>query len=108
MPWLEIRDLCLGVRLGCSPDERSKPQEVKVSVRLEFSELPPACNTDHLDGTVCYGKLCERMRKIATTREFQTIEFLCSELAKAISPIVGTRAKGTLSVHKVKPPVDDL
>jgi dihydroneopterin aldolase len=103
---LSLRDLSLSVHLGCSAEEIGTPQEVRVSIHIEFTEPPSAMLTDQIEGTVCYGELATAVQKLTSGREFQTIEYLGFEIFKMAK--TKTDARVTVDVHKVKPPVDGL
>ena len=108
MPLLEVQELSLQVRLGCTREERSIPQEVRLGIQIEFHERPPACETDKLSDTICYAEICNALVKTTSNKEFQTIEYLTVVCAKEISGWIDGRAKAVVRVHKVKPPVPQL
>jgi len=54
---LKIEAISLSVRLGCTLEERSKPQEVRASVELRFRNAPKGMITDALSDTICYAKV---------------------------------------------------
>jgi 2-amino-4-hydroxy-6-hydroxymethyldihydropteridine diphosphokinase/dihydroneopterin aldolase len=72
---LRMEGLALRVRLGCSEEERSSPQEVRVSVEFRFKQAPVAMDSDSLEETICYGRVAEALRRLEQ-REFRLIERL--------------------------------
>ena len=105
---LHVRELSLLVRLGCSPEERSSPQEVRVSLELRFLQAPPATRTDDLRDTLCYGRLCTALCELAESKEWQLVERLGFELHQLAGKLLEGKAALALTVHKVKPPVKGL
>lgn len=105
---LQIRDLSLQVRLGCSAQERLDPQEIRVSVDLRFHSQPIATETDHLQDTLCYARICEAFRGHCRDREFSLIEKLANDLMKVSRDLLKGQALVALTVHKVAPPVEGL
>ena len=59
---LRMEKLVLQQRLGCSAEERAKPQEVRVTLELRFAKGPQALVTDDLGGTVCYARLAQAIQ----------------------------------------------
>lgn len=105
---MEVRDLSLQVRLGCTPEERAVPQEIRVSLDLRFHEAPPGVKSDLLEETVCYAVLSEAFRRGVDGQEFSLVEKIAGDLFEIADGIIQSRALFSLSVHKVKPPVAGL
>lgn len=105
---MKIQNLRLEVRLGCSTEERSVPQEVGVSVELRFSEVPRGTVSDDLKDTVCYAKISEALRAHIKGREFCLVEKMAADFREILKPMIEGRAEISLSVHKVRPPIDGL
>ncbi len=105
---LELRDLILGIHLGCTAEERHLAQEVSFSVFFRFREEPPACQTDQLIETICYAKVSDLINHETNGREFQLIEFLGKEIFKRLKVAFGDQALIRLQVHKLKPPVPNV
>jgi dihydroneopterin aldolase len=108
MSLLEFRGARLAVRLGCGADERATPQAVDLDVAVRFAEVPPACESDKLEDTVCYADLIAAARARVAGREFQLVERLAHELLGVIRPLVPPGAELWLRVTKLRPPVPDL
>jgi 7,8-dihydroneopterin aldolase/epimerase/oxygenase len=105
---LRLNDLSLQVKLGCTVEERTRPQEVRVSVELQFDGSPKGIFSDALEDTICYAEVCKVIKERCERREFQLIERLAFEALAAAQEIVRDRAKISLSAHKVRPPVEGL
>ena len=105
---LTISELSLRVRLGVSAEERSLPQEVRVTAVLRFLAPPAATFDDSITNTFCYAEACERLRELAGKREFRLIEKLGADCWEAFRELVGDKAEVGVTIHKVRPPVDGL
>ena len=109
MSVLEFRGARLDVRLGCSAEERAVPQAVDLDLAVRFAELPSACETDKLEGTVCYADLIHAARDACAGREFRLVERLAHELyalRKEPRVIVGT--PGRMDISPVAVPFEAL
>ena len=107
---LYLDELVVHVHLGCTREERERAQEVRVSVRLHFSQAPVGAHSDQLTDTVCYAELAQKIRQHAegAGQEFQLIERLARELFTIVRRTVGAQIQAAVLVHKVKPPVANL
>ena len=105
---MRIRDLRLNARLGCSVEERSVPQEIRVSVEFRFSQCPKGAVSDDLTDTICYARVSEVLREHLRNREYCLVEKMAADFHRNLQPIVEGRAEISLSVHKVRPPVEGL
>lgn len=105
---LELRELSLWVRLGCSSQERALLQEVRVGLQLRFPQPPQGAVTDQLRDTVCYAELSEAFRRFCQEREFALVEKLAGDLMTTAREKVGAQVALAVSVHKVAPPVEGL
>jgi len=108
MALLEFRGARLAVRLGCGADERAQPQPVDLDVAIRFADLPPACESDKLEDTICYAELIVAARAAVRGREFHLVERLAHELLAVLRPLVPPGAELWLRVTKLRPPVADL
>ena len=105
---LALNGLRLEVSLGYRKEERLVPQWVRFSVRFKFAEPPPACESDELEHTICYGEISDRLREICAGGEYKTIESLASDAYDAIRSRVPGNVSIALQVLKEKPPVPGL
>ncbi|MEX2207246.1 MAG: dihydroneopterin aldolase [Myxococcota bacterium] len=108
MSVLEFRGARLEVRLGCSAEERARPQPVDLDLAVRFKELPAACTSDRLEDTLCYAELIEAARKACAGREFRLVERLAHELFGRLRPLVPEGAELWLRATKLRPPIDGL
>jgi 7,8-dihydroneopterin aldolase/epimerase/oxygenase len=108
MALLEFKGARLAVRLGCGAEERARPQAVDLDLVVRFAELPPACESDKLEDTVCYAALIDAARALVRGREFHLVEKLAHELVGVFRPLVPPGAELWLRVTKLSPPVAEL
>lgn len=102
---LKIEDYVLWVHLGCEPQERGLPQEVRVSVEFRFLVPPEGIYSDHLGQTICYAQVCKALSELVIAEEFALIEKLAQKLWNKIKADFGQGSELRLLVHKVAPPV---
>lgn len=105
---LFIRELSLFVTLGCLPEERIKPQEVRINIELRFLNPPAAIDSDNIGDTISYVDITEALEKFCEGKEFKLIEKLAADLTRVTKEIIQDRATMSLTVHKVKPPILNL
>jgi len=105
---LRIEALSLSMRLGCSVEERSKPQEVRVAVELRFREAPKGAKTDSLSDTICYAKVSEAIKSHCESREYQLVERMANEVYGVVRELTGPGVEIGISLHKVRPPVEGI
>jgi dihydroneopterin aldolase len=103
-----LQALCVNVHLGCSDSERVVAQEVRFDLQLSFHKPPPACDSDQLSETICYGELSEIIKKTAKYKAFNTVEHLSMQVYKAVRNKIPKDVIVFLRTHKTKPPIDDL
>lgn len=103
---LEINQYKIQLHLGFGEQERSKKQEVEISIKIFFNILPDACTSDNLGETICYDNLCKRIKDFCGKREFKLIEYLCGELYRLIKK--ETKFPISINVKKNNPPIKDL
>lgn len=105
---LGVESLGLSVRLGCSREERLQPQEVRVSVEFRFPEAPLGTQTDALEDTICYAKVSRVIQQHCESREYQLVEKIAHEIYGLLRVLSGSSVEIGISVHKVRPPVENL
>lgn len=96
------------VRIGWSPEERARPQDVDLDVAIRFPALPTACETDALDDTVSYAALIGAARELCERGEYKLLERLAAELFARLRSELPSGAELWLRVTKLRPPVDSL
>jgi dihydroneopterin aldolase len=105
---MKIEGLQLKAKLGCTPEERSVRQEVRVDIEFRFAQPPQGALSDDLRDTICYAKVSEALREHVSTREYNLVEKLASDFRAVIGSMVEGRALVSVTVHKVRPPVEGL
>ena len=108
-PELRVDDLRAAVHLGVPDSERENPQEVSISINVTFPDVPEACSTDEIDGTIDYGVMCRRVIALVGSRAFRTIEHLAGCCLDELSEMLTeSGSELTLAVRKCNPPIPDL
>ena len=92
------------------PDsERENRQEVSISIAVTFPNVPEACRTDEIDGTIDYGVMCRRVIAHVGSRAFRTIEHLAGSCLDELSEMLTeSGSELTFEVRKCHPPIPDL
>jgi D-erythro-7,8-dihydroneopterin triphosphate epimerase len=78
---LRIRELVVRCRLGVTAAERSKPQDVVITLTLH-ADLSGACRSDRLSETVDYKAIKLRILEEAERTVFKLIERLAERVAE--------------------------
>ncbi|CAB4242713.1 Dihydroneopterin aldolase [Methylacidimicrobium sp. AP8] len=81
---IEVRGLWLESRIGVTEAERSRPQPLRVSLRLEVGDLSGAARSDRLEETVDYDELARDIRRLAASPPRNLLERLAEEIADAV------------------------
>ncbi len=102
---LKVHALRLEVRLGCTPDERSRPQPVEWNLELSWKNLPMACESDELSDTICYDELTQKIASVCAANEFKLLEHLAYRALQAIRPQLKSLARVRVAVRKLHPPI---
>lgn len=105
---LYIKDLSLYLKLGCLPEERKSPQQVLVNMEFRFPKAPHAIESDNLEDTICYAEVSNALKNYCEGKEFKLIEKLARDLALVTKDIIGNNIALSLTVHKVRPPIENL
>ncbi|HJZ23911.1 MAG TPA: dihydroneopterin aldolase [Candidatus Babeliales bacterium] len=100
---LIIEDLKLKVNLGVTAKERKKKQQVLVSIKINFSYPPKACETGEISDTVCYDTLTQEIKKFCRHKEFTLIENLGMRLFLLVKKSIFKDSELYLSVVKQRP-----
>ncbi len=106
---LEIKSLVLPVHLGQDKAEREKPQKVAFHITVGFPDPPKEEQTDKMEDSVCYFRLCEIIRKsVNKPKGFCLIEGLGGLVWKNLRKCLPQKALLKVSVHKIQAPVPFL
>lgn len=103
---LEINNLRIKVKIGNSKEERLKPQDVEISLKIYFNILPNACKTDLIDDTICYDKICREITLLSESREFKLIEYFTYQIYQLLKQHISNDI--SLYVKKIMPPISNL
>ncbi len=77
---ITIKNLRIVCIIGCKPEERVKPQEVRVTTCISC-DCRKAGKSDRLEDTINYARLSEQFIRIATEGQFALIETLAERIA---------------------------
>jgi dihydroneopterin aldolase len=105
---LLIQNLSIFVHLGCEDWELSQKQEIYVTLCLRFPTPPKGCETDRIEDTLCYKKLCDCIEAQATAKPYHLIEHLGAQVLEALKTLLPSPISAELSVHKLHPPIPKL
>jgi FolB domain-containing protein len=83
MDTIAIQDLAVHFRVGVPDEERSKPQQLLITVELggDFSR---AAASEDLKHTIDYHAVCNRLLALGKGREWRLIETLAVEIAELV------------------------
>lgn len=104
---LNLHDIRLFARLGCTADERAVPQPVRIELSIFFAELPEAMHRDEAE-FICYDKLTSILREVVEKGEYRLIEFLAGECFRAIGQQLEPGMQLWLKLTKCEPPVPEI
>jgi D-erythro-7,8-dihydroneopterin triphosphate epimerase len=105
---LHIHELSLWVNLGIRDIEKMERQEIRLSVDLEFSKKPEACQTDKVADTVCYHELCCQIITLVEEKSYAMLEKIAQEILDLIKNETSSDVKVKVRLHKVRPPIARL
>jgi dihydroneopterin aldolase len=95
----------LGVH-GVLPEEQVRPQPFEIDVEL-LVDVTAAGESDNLDDTVDYAAVCEAVRRVVSSEQYQLLERLATrivEVCRADPRVFGA----VVEVRKLHPPVRAL
>ncbi len=101
---LEIKSLALPVYIGWTEKERRKVQTIEFHVKIGFALAPECESTDHLENSVCYVKVCKRIKSLVAEKTFSLIEKLASDVFKDLKTLF-PHTLIQICVHKLQPPI---
>ncbi|GGQ43433.1 dihydroneopterin aldolase [Couchioplanes azureus] len=100
---ISLRGLRVRGNHGVFDFERRDGQDFVVDVELEL-DLAPAAGSDHVDDTVHYGELAERLVQVVAGEPVNLIETLADRLV-AVCLADDRVAAATVTVHKPQAPI---
>lgn len=77
---IRLRDVRAACRVGVCPEERARPQEIRIDAELSC-DLRPAGASDRLEDTVDYTRISDELVRAAGAMEFNLLEALAERLA---------------------------
>ncbi|MED7818867.1 MULTISPECIES: dihydroneopterin aldolase [unclassified Francisella] len=77
---LFLNELEIYVSLGCSEEERSYKQMIRLDIELEFNQNYSASNTDNLEETICYYTLRNNIQSFCDNISCNLIEYLAKQI----------------------------
>ena len=80
---LRLLDIECRSRIGVTPEERARPQSIRVDLDLSL-DLEAAGNSDAIDLTVDYVRVVGRVQDIAAEREYRLVEALARTLCRRL------------------------
>lgn len=97
---LNINSLELELYLGWPDDERLRRQTILLDIQILYPDVPKACETDHLDDTVCYRHLIESLRNELQNKKFHLIEHVTQAIYLYLKSLVPKETKLAISLTK--------
>ena len=86
--YIHIRDLELECIVGILPEERLRPQPVRINLRLGC-DLAAAGNSDDISQTVDYRQVRARVIELVVNSRFGLIEKLAQKIAESVLEVPG-------------------
>lgn len=105
---LKIKSLVLPVQIGRTREERLNPQDVSFNITLNIPMKLKGEKTDQLKDSICYFKICERIKHLTSKNQFFLIEKLAFEIFIDLKNELPIFTNIQVSVHKLSPPVPNL
>jgi dihydroneopterin aldolase len=100
---IEISGLSLYTHIGVSAAEREVGQRLLFDIRIDVGESD-ATETDRIEDTVDYGKVCQLVALVSQQRSYRTLERLCTVVADRIINEFGAEAVW-VKAAKPEPPI---
>ena len=97
---LSIRGFEMRICLGWPDAERMHEQLVLLDIDILFPTPPRACETDHLDDTVCYDNLTRALHEKMHAQSFHLVEYLAHAIYHFIKPQFSADAMVTVRLTK--------
>lgn len=97
---LQIRQVDLQLNLGWRSKERAQEQGILLDIDIHFPTAPAACETDHLDNTVCYDQLIQTIREQLGDKPFRLIEHLARDIYLIVKTALPENATTVIHITK--------
>ncbi len=106
---LALQDWQVMLHLGVSAAERAQPQSVAIDLQIQFTSLPPACQSDRLEETICYDQLLRSLKIRLEMQQYHLLEYLAYQLYRWVQELLPATAQlSYLKVTKLTPPIAGL
>jgi len=104
---IELRGLRVSGHHGADPGEQDEHQPFEIDLDLSVG-LAAAGAFDRLDDTVDYGAVCRAAAVVVSGERWQLLERIAERVAEVVLACDGRIGGVTVSVRKLRPPVDGL
>ncbi|MFV0316486.1 MAG: dihydroneopterin aldolase [Microthrixaceae bacterium] len=101
---IEVRGLTLTAIVGVLPEERERPQPLRLDLSIEV-DLIAAGLSDALADTVDYAAVCDRVVQVAQSSRPQLLEKLAADMAAAVLALDNRMSAVRVCLDKLRPPV---
>lgn len=99
---IELRGLRVVAHVGVLPEERARPQPLRVDLDVEVAR---ASRNDDLGSTIDYAALCDLVAATLLEGRRHLLESACDDVAAAILDAYPAARAVVVAVAKVRPPV---
>ena len=76
---LTLHELTMPIHLGISKLEQKAPQIISLNISINQNKEPTGCKSDNIDDTICYDKLCQKIKSRCQNKTYNLIEHLCHD-----------------------------
>lgn len=96
---INIHELQIPVKLGCTAEERAFPQIVKFDIEAVI-QGSSAHLSDDLNDTVDYIQICKTAEKVASIKEYKMLEHLVQSVASEVLELSSFVTQVNISAKK--------
>lgn len=104
---LHIDSLRVLVKIGVEELERSTSQEIFFSIVIYYNQIISGAISDKISDTMCYDKICQQIKHIASTKEFCLLEHLVWNVFARLKSLYPEMQSLKVTAHKM-PAILDL
>lgn len=79
---LFLEDIVFSVKLGVTEEERAVPQDVNISITIEYED-DRAQISDDINDAYCYDEMLNIINDTVSSKQYKLIEHLCNDIAVA-------------------------
>ena len=108
---LNLKELTIPVHLGITKLEQEKAQPVNLNISITQAVTPLGCHSDNIDNTICYDKLCQKLKSLCQSKPYNLIEHLCHEIWHFIAQYIKKEFDLNFSLMVIiskNPPIKNL